>query len=70
MTLVFPPSVSRVSVPVTILDDEIPEPEEQFRLNLFTVVESPTLEIEGRVADVIITDEDGMYFVFCSLFQH
>jgi hypothetical protein len=56
---VFAPDVTSLPVPIRILDDFLPEPLETFQLDLFTVVESPTLEIRGNKADVMITDNDG-----------
>ena len=59
LRLVFAPDVTSLPVPIRILDDFLPEPLETFQLDLFTVVESPTLEIRGNKADVMITDNDG-----------
>jgi hypothetical protein len=58
LRLVFAPDVTSLPVPIRILDDFLPEPLETFQLDLFTVVESPTLEIRGNKADVMITDND------------
>lgn len=58
--LVFQPGTTRIAVPIRIFNDQIPEPREQFRLSLFQVIESPTVELAGDRADVFIEDEDGM----------
>ena len=57
----FPPGVARLAVPIRVIDNNIPEPPEVFRLSLFQVIESPTVELAGARADVTITDEDGMF---------
>ena len=57
--LVYPPNVTSLPVPIRIIDDFVPEPPEFFRLNLFQVVESPTVALAGTTADVQIIDEDG-----------
>ena len=61
VTLVFPPDVFALSIPVTILDDAVPEPPEMFQLNLFQVLESPTVFLDRNRADITINDEDGRF---------
>lgn len=60
----FPPEVNSQPVPITIIDDRIPEASETFNLRLFQVVESPTLDISGAITEVTITDEDGMLQIY------
>lgn len=59
--LVFPPDVFSLPVPIRILNDFVPEPPEMFQLNLFQVVESPTVFLDGNRAEVTINDEDGQF---------
>lgn len=65
----FPPEVNSRPVPITIIDDLIPEASENFRLRLFQVLESPTLDISGAITEVTITDEDGMLQVYIDIWD-
>lgn len=60
VTLVYPPDVTSLPIPITIIDDLVPEPEEFFRLRLFQVIESPTIALARSTAEIVINDEDGM----------
>ena len=57
--LVFPPDVFALPVPLRIINDAVPEPPEMFQLNLFQVVESPTVFLDTNRAEITINDEDG-----------
>lgn len=63
----FPPEVNSRPVPITIINDLIPEASETFRLRLFQVLESPSLDISGAITEVTITDEDGMLQVYIDI---
>ena len=57
--LVFAPDVFALPVPLRIINDAVPEPPEMFQLNLFQVVESPTVFLDTNRAEITINDEDG-----------
>ena len=61
MTLVFPPDIFALPVPISIINDTVPEPPETFILNLFQVVESPTVFLDVKRAEVTINDDDGNF---------
>lgn len=65
----FPPEVNSQPVPIAIIDDLIPETSETFRLRLFQVLESPTIDISGAITEVTITDEDGMLQVYIDIWD-
>ena len=59
--LTFSPTVSTISVPVTIINDLVDEPQEEFEaeLELITVT---NVTVAPAVATVLIEDDDGEWF--------
>ena len=58
-SLVFQPEERMITLPITILDDSIPEPTEEFRLVLSRVLDSPDLLLGRQDTIISIEDSDG-----------
>ena len=57
--LVFQPEERRITLPITILDNSIPEPTEEFRLVLSQEMDSPDLVLDRQDTIISIEDSDG-----------
>ncbi len=66
-TLTFAPGITRIEIPVTLIDDREPEPDERFELRVFSVagasigdgVATLTIAASDQTAPPKITVEDG-----------
>ena len=67
--LTFSPSVENISFPVTIVDDLVDEPSEEFFAELMLITVT-NVTINPESATVTINDDDGEWFVLLLTLFH
>lgn len=58
LTITFQPDVMSIPLPITLLDDDIPEPSKEFRLVISRLLNSPNLafDIDNTIVNIVDTD--------------
>lgn len=57
--VVFSPGTHRVPLPITIIEDDLPELDEIFQMIIITIPETPALTVQQQHTLVTIQDNDG-----------
>lgn len=65
MSLKFQPEVLKLPVPITLINDSVPEPDERFQLVLSRIEDAPSIELIRDLAFITIQDDDGIYMCVC-----
>ena len=68
LTYSFPPAAQRLAIPLTIIDDALPEKAEEFRLSLLVPAGAPAFLVSGNaITTVTIMDNDGRLIINLAL---
>lgn len=59
VSLEFQPEVLMLPVPITLLNDSVPEPNERFQLVLSRIEDAPSIDLIRELAVITIQDDDG-----------